>query len=59
MDDERPPNLQARTRGFAFRVIRLYVAIPKKTEAQVIGKQVLRSGSAVEANYREGLRARS
>src|SRR5579862_6947283 len=44
---------------FALRVIRLYGALPKKTEAQVIGRQVLRSGSAVGANYREGLRARS
>ncbi len=41
------------------RVIRLYGALPKKTESQVIGKQVLRSGTAVGANYREGLRARS
>jgi len=61
MDDERPrpPNLKERTRGFAVRVIRLYVALPKKNEAQVIGKQILRSGTAVGANYREGLRARS
>lgn len=41
------------------RIIRLYTALPKRSESQVIGKQVLRSGTAVGANYREGLRARS
>ena len=41
------------------RVIRLYGALPNRTEPQVIGKQVLRSGAAVGANNREGLRARS
>ena len=40
-------------------MIRLYGALPKKVEAQVIGKQVLRSGTAVGANYREGWRSRS
>lgn len=54
-----PPDLRDRTRDFALRIIRLYTALPKKSEAQVIGKQVLRSGTAVGANYREGLRARS
>jgi len=61
MDDEQPraQDLKERTRHFALRVIRLYLALPKKNEAQVIGKQMLRSGTAVGANYREGLRARS
>ena len=61
MDAERPKprNLKERTKHFALRVVRLYVALPKKNEAQVIGKQILRSGTAVGANYREGLRARS
>ena len=34
-------------------------ALPKTTEAQVIGKQVLRSGTSVGANYREAYRGRS
>ena len=55
----QPRDLKVRTREFALRVIRLYGALPKKTESQVIGRQVLRSGTAVGANYREGLRARS
>jgi four helix bundle protein len=55
----RPVDLKVRTRDFALRIIRLYSSLPKSTEAQVIGKQVLRSGTSVGANYREGLRARS
>ena len=52
-------DLKTRTKGFALRVIRLYTALPKTTEAQIIGKQLLRSGTSVGAHYREGLRARS
>lgn len=37
----------------------MFSALPKKTEAQVLGKQVLRSGTSVGANYREAFRARS
>jgi four helix bundle protein len=33
--------------------------LPKTTEAQVIGKQVLRSGTSVGAHYREAQRAKS
>lgn len=52
-------DLKTRTKEFALRVIRLYSALPKSTEAQVIGKQLLRSGTSVGAHYREGTRARS
>jgi four helix bundle protein len=41
------------------RVIKMYCQLPKTTEAQVLGKQVLRSGTSVAANYREASRARS
>jgi four helix bundle protein len=54
-----PVNLKVRTRDFALRMVRLYSSLPKSVEAQVIGKQILRSGTSVGANYREGLRARS
>jgi len=37
----------------------MYSALPKAVEAQVLGKQVLRSGTSVGANYREAYRARS
>ena len=56
---EEHGDLRARTRTFALRVIRLYVSLPKTTEAQVIGKQVLRSGTSVGAHYHEAKRARS
>ncbi len=52
-------DLAMRTKTFALRIIRLFSALPKTTEAQVIGKQVLRSGTSVGANYREAYRGRS
>jgi four helix bundle protein len=51
--------LRQRTKKFALRILRLYSALPKSTEAQVIGKQLLRSGTSVGAHYREAFRARS
>ena len=59
MKDERPEDLKLRTKKFALRIVRLYVALPKKTEAQVLGKQLLRSGTSVGAQYREAQRAKS
>lgn len=54
-----PQDLRERTKKFALRIIRLYVALPKTTEAQVIGKQMLRSGTSVGAHYREAYRGKS
>ena len=51
--------MRIRTKDFALQIIRMYTALPKTTEAQVLGKQVLRSGTSVGANYREAYRARS
>jgi len=48
-----------RSKCFALRIIRLFSSLPKTTEAQVIGKQVLRSGTSVGAHLREGRRSRS
>jgi four helix bundle protein len=61
MNDERKPSvdLSERTKSFALRIIRLYTALPKSTLAQTLGKQVLRSGTSVGANYREAKRSRS
>lgn len=39
--------MKVRTREFALRIIRLYSALPKTVEAQVIGRQLLRSGTSV------------
>jgi len=58
-DEKDRQGLAERTRAFAVRIIRLYGALPRTTEAQVIGKQVLRSGTSVGAHYREATRARS
>ncbi len=52
-------DLKVRTKSFALRIIRLYGSLPETTEAQVIGKQVLRSGTSVGAQYREAQRAKS
>ncbi len=53
-------DLRKRTKEFALRVIRLYSSLPSSsTVAQVIGKQVLRSGTSVGAHYREAFRSRS
>jgi len=51
--------LRERTKSFAVRIIRLYSALPRDTAAQVIGKQLLRSGTSVGAHYREAQRSRS
>jgi len=53
-------DLAPSTKNFARRVIRLYVALPKSdVVAQVLGKQVLCSGTSGGANYREARRGRS
>ena len=63
MNDERGVNkkhdLRMRTRSFALRIVRLYTSLPKTAEAQVLGKQLLRSGTSVGAHYHEATRSRS
>lgn len=56
---ERIYDLRARTKAFALRIVRLYARLPKSTVAMVLGRQVLRSGTSVGANYREAYRGRS
>ncbi|MCB8953445.1 MAG: four helix bundle protein [Ardenticatenales bacterium] len=51
--------LRERTKQYALRIIRLYGSLPATTEADVIGRQLLRSGTSIGANYREAYRARS
>ena len=66
MNDERgtsdavtSSDLRLRTRAFAIRIVRLYTSLPKAAEAQVLGKQLLRSGTSVGAQYHEATRSRS
>jgi len=51
--------LRERTKQFAIRIVRLFRALPKTEEARIIGKQALRSGTSIAANYRAVCRARS
>jgi len=51
--------LKDRTRRFALRIVKMYRALPRAEEARIIGKQVLRSGTSIGANYRAACRARS
>ena len=53
-------DLRQRTKAVASAVIRLYVSLPKnRREVEVIGHQLLRSGTSVAAHAREASRARS
>ena len=51
--------LRNRTKQFAVRVVKVFRALPKTDDAKVIGRQLLRSGTSVAANYRAVCRARS
>ena len=50
--------LQERTRNFALRIIKLFRSLPKTDDARILGKQLLRSGTSIGANYRAAGRAR-
>jgi four helix bundle protein len=54
-----PDELKERTKQFGLRVIRLVERLPKSTTATTIGRQLLRSGTSVGANYRAACRSRS
>ncbi len=51
--------LKDRTKQFALRVMKLVDALPRTRSANAIGNQLVRSGTAVGANYRATCRARS
>jgi len=52
-------DLKGRTGQFALRIVRLFQSLPRNEEARVLGKQLLRSGTSVGANYRAACRSRS
>lgn len=56
---ETPEHLRERTKALAIRVVKLFSALPHSPQAQVIGKQLLRCGTSVAANYRAACRSRS
>lgn len=51
--------LKQRSKKFALNIVALFQTLPKSDEARVLGKQVLRSGTSVAANYRATCRSRS
>lgn len=52
-------NLQERTKRFSIQIVKLFKLLPKTSEAQIIGKQLFRSGTSVGANTRSAFRGRS
>jgi len=51
--------MKLRTKKFAIRIVSVVRSLPRTREGDVIGKQLLRSGTAVAANYRAVCRSRS
>jgi four helix bundle protein len=57
--DNSPAALRERTKQFALRIIRLANNLPRSDAARVLGRQLLRSGTSIGANYRSAQRGRS
>lgn len=51
--------LQDRTKAFAVRIIKAFARLPKDEATRIIGRQFLRSGTSLAANYRAACRPRS
>ena len=51
--------LKLRTKQFAIRIVSVVRSLPRTREGDVIGRQLLRCGTAVAANYRAVCRSRS
>jgi len=56
---ERLQDLKDRTKKYALRIIKLHSSLDKSQVAKVLGNQILRSGTSVGAQFREGCRAKS
>lgn len=56
---DQAKQLQARTKQFAVRVIKAFTRLPKNEATRTVGRQFLRSGTSLAANYRAACRARS
>lgn len=54
-----PDSMKKRTKAFSLRVLKLVEALPPSRTANVIGNQLLKSGTSVGANYRAACRGRS
>ncbi len=51
--------MKRRTKAFAIKIVRIFESLPQKGAAAVLGRQLLRSGTSVGANYRSACRAKS
>ena len=51
--------MQARTKVFAVQIVKFFIKLPKAEEARILGRQLLRSGTSVAADYRAACRAKS
>jgi len=56
---DKATELKRRTKKFAIRIVTIFRSLPHSPDAQTLGKQLLRSGTSVGANYRAVCRARS
>ena len=56
---DKAKELQHRSKQFALRIVGMFRGLPRTEEARILGKQVLRSGTSVAANYRAACRSRS
>ncbi len=56
---EKAAELKSRTKSFAIRIVNLFRSLQRSPDAQTLGKQLLRCGTSVAANYRAVCRARS
>ena len=51
--------MKKRTKAFTVQIIKFYKSLPRTDEARVLGRQLLRAGTSVAANYRAVCRAKS
>ncbi len=51
--ENKHEELRRRTKQFALRILHLFRSLPKSEEGRIIGRQLLRAGTAVAANYRQ------
>src|ERR1022692_4931474 len=56
---DKATELKKRTKNFAIRIVNIFRSLPHSPDAQTLGKQLLRSGTSVGANYRAVCRAKS
>ncbi|OGU30581.1 MAG: four helix bundle protein [Ignavibacteria bacterium GWA2_35_9] len=54
-----PEILKERTKQFGLRILNLYEELSKTRKGEILGNQLLRSGTSVGANYRAACRAKS